>query len=329
MPEELHPRKITVQRSKAKVTFDKHNFIFYSTSMLHIKEIFKQNRPTFSFEFFPPKSSEQTKILFHNMKELDLLKPSFVSVTYGASGTTREYTLELIKSLRTSTDLNIVAHLTLIGHTKQELHEIIQEYDQLGISTILALRGDPPLGANPQNSKGDFQYAHELVSFIKKNFPHMGIGVAGFPEGHPQTPNRLKEMDYLKAKVDCGADFICTQLFFDNRDFLDFRERCLLQGINIPIIAGIMPITSRGSLEKMAQLALGARYPAKLLKALARAKDDESIERVGIHWASEQTRDLMDHGVDGVHFYTLNKSKSTQIIYQNLGVKDSLALHFS
>jgi methylenetetrahydrofolate reductase (NADPH) len=154
-----------------------------------------------------------------------------------------------------------------------------------------------------------------------------GIGVAGFPEGHPGTPNRLEEMDFLKAKVDAGADYICTQLFFENHDFYDFRERCELAGINVPILAGIMPVTSLGGMKRMAQLALGARVPAKLLRALGRATGDaEAVKRVGIHWATEQCRDLLDHQVKGIHFYTLNKSDATRQIYQNLGLRDSSSL---
>jgi methylenetetrahydrofolate reductase (NADPH) len=149
------------------------------------------------------------------------------------------------------------------------------------------------------------------------------VGVAGFPEGHPATPNRLKEIDYLKAKADAGADWICTQLFFDNRDFYDFRERCEIAGVTIPIVAGIMPITSKRNLERMAELALGARYPAALLRAIARCQDDDSVKRVGVHWATEQCRDLLDHKTAGIHFYTLNSSKATQNVYATLGVRHS------
>ena len=151
-----------------------------------------------------------------------------------------------------------------------------------------------------------------------------GIGVAGFPEGHPGTPNRLKEMEYLKRKVDAGADYICTQLFFSNADFYDFRERCELAGIRVPIIAGIMPITSKENLVRMAELALGARFPARLLRAIGRCGDDpNAVAKVGIHWATEQCRDLLDNQVRGIHFYTLNRSDATRQIYENLGVKDS------
>ena len=155
----------------------------------------------------------------------------------------------------------------------------------------------------------------------------MGIGVAGYPEGHPETPNRRKEIDYLKAKVDAGADYICTQLFFDNRDFYDFCERCEIAGIKVPIVAGILPILSKSSMERMADKALGVRYPAKLLRAMARASDDTAASNVGVHWASEQVRDLLDNNVRGIHFYTFNRSRATLKIYESLGVASSEALH--
>src|SRR5207248_2942260 len=170
-----------------------------------------------------------------------------------------------------------------------------------------------------------------LVRFIRgrPNAPDprgFGIGVAGFPEGHPGCPNRLKEMEYLKRKVDAGADYVCTQLFFDNRDFYDFRERCELAGVKVPIVAGVMPITSRATMARMAELALGARFPAALLRAVGRCADDQAVARVGVHWATEQCRDLLDNGVRGIHFYTLNRSDATRRIYENLGVTDSAAL---
>ena len=156
---------------------------------------------------------------------------------------------------------------------------------------------------------------------IRDRSKSFGIGVAGFPEGHPETPNRIKEMDYLKAKVDSGADYICTQLFFDNHDFFDFRDRCELAGINVPIIAGIMPVTSISGMQRMADLAAGSRFPAKLLKSIDRCNSDsDAVERVGIQYATEQCSDLLNNGVDGIHFYTLNKSKSTRGVFEALGI---------
>ena len=294
---------------------------------MHIAEILKQQAPHFSFEFFPPKTEEASKILFESIKELTPLKPSYVSVTYGAGGSTRQLTHDLIVRLQKETQLTIVSHLTCVGSTKDEIKEILTKYDANGIQNIMALRGDPPKGHSQfVQTENGFAYAAEMVTFIKKHFPRMGVGVAGFPEGHPNTPNRLKEIDNLKAKVDAGADYICTQLFFENRDYYDFCERCDIAGIKVPIIAGIMPVTSRKGFARMADLALGARFPAKLLRAVSRAEDDESVEKVGIHWATEQVRDLIDRNVAGIHFYTLNRSKPTLKIYDSLGIKSSDSL---
>lgn len=294
---------------------------------MHIADVLKQPGPHFSFEFFPPKNEEASKALFNSITELTSLHPSYVSVTYGAGGSTRQLTQELVVRLQKETQLTVVSHLTCVGAGRDELEEILKKYSESGIENILALRGDPPKGEKEfvPHSNG-FAHAAELVSFIKQNFPHMGIGVAGFPEGHPDTPNRLREMDYLKAKVDAGADYICTQLFFNNDDFYDFCERCEIAGIKVPIIAGIMPVTSRKGLARMAELALGARIPAKLLRAVTRAENDEYVEKVGVHWATQQVLDLLDHKVAGVHFYTLNKSKSTLKIYESLGVQSSEGL---
>jgi methylenetetrahydrofolate reductase (NADPH) len=289
----------------------------------HISKILKNHHPSISFEFFPPKNPESSEALFHTIKDLMPLDPAYVSVTYGAGGSTRDLTHDLVVKLQKETSLSMVSHLTCVGHTKNEIRDILSKYEQSGIRNIMALRGDPPQGTkNFSPVPGGFTYAGELVALIKKEFPGMGIGVAGFPEGHPDTPNRLREIEYLKQKVDQGADYICTQLFFENRDFFDFQERCVQAGIKVPIIAGIMPITSRKSINRMAELALGSRFPAKLIKNLSRAEDDEYAENVGIHWATEQVRDLLDHKVDGIHMYTLNKSKATLKICESLGVRN-------
>jgi len=300
---------------------------------MHILDIFQAHPTTFSFEFFPPKTDAASEELFTNIAQLQALKPSFVSVTYGAGGSTRKLTHNLVVRIQRETNLTAVSHLTCVRHTRDELAGILERYAASGIENILALRGDPPRD-NPNHdwSEDAFQYAEGLVSFIKQwqsppDPRGFGVGVAGFPEGHPTTPNRLKELENLKRKVDAGADYICTQLFFKNDDFYDFRERCELAGIRVPILAGIMPVTSREGMTRMAELALGARFPARLQRAIDRAGDDpEAVARVGVHWATEQCRDLIDNNVRGIHFYTLNRSDATRRIYESLGVKDSLAL---
>ncbi len=287
---------------------------------MNISEVFKHPGTHFSFEFFPPKTEADSEQLFQSIKELSVIQPSFVSVTYGAGGSTRNLTCELVVRLQRETKLSVVAHLTATGSSRAEIHALLEKYAAAGIENLMVLRGDPPKGMTTFKPAPDgFAYAAEMVAYIKRNFPHFGIGVAGYPEGHCETPNRLKEMNYLKAKVDNGADYICTQLFFDNRDFYDFRERCELAGIRIPILAGIMPITSRHGMNRMAELAGGARIPARLLRAMSRAEDDHAVERIGIHWATEQAFDLYDNNAAGIHFYTLNRSKPTLKIYEILG----------
>jgi len=300
---------------------------------MHIQDIFARHKPTLSFEFFPPKTPAAADALFVTIQELEAYKPAFVSVTYGAGGTTRELTHDLVVRIKQETSLDPIPHLTCVCHSEGDVAAILQRYAEAGVSNILALGGDPPKNlADYEKSKDAFQQAADLVRFIRAFNGHsdkrgFGIGVAGFPEGHPATPNRLLEMDHLKAKVDEGADYICTQLFFDNRDFFDFRDRCVLAGIKVPIIAGIMPVGSASGMRRMADLAAGARFPAKLMKAIARCGDDESaVERVGVHYATEQCAGLLNNGVDGIHFYTLNKSKATREIYASLGLKDSLSV---
>ncbi|MEG0142694.1 MAG: methylenetetrahydrofolate reductase [NAD(P)H] [Akkermansia sp.] len=299
--------------------------------------LFHQNGPSFSFEFFPPKNEESMQQLFDTVKELEQFFPNFVSVTYGAGGSTRELTREVVLRIHQETEIPAVPHLTCVGHAKDEIFAILERYADAGVRAVLALRGDPPKekGSVADDRSADaFQHAGELVKFIRAfndagRHPQGGfrIGVAGFPEGHPATPNRLLEMDYLKAKVDEGADYICTQLFFDNHAFIDYRERCLLAGVKIPILAGIMPITSLSGLKRMAELSGGTCFPAKLLKALKRAgQDTEFIREVGIQYASTQCAELLDNSVDGIHFYTLNQSSATRQIYRNLGLRDSRQL---
>lgn len=299
---------------------------------MHIQDILAQDATTFSFEFFPPKTDVASEELFRTIEQLQQLKPSFVSVTYGAGGSTRDRTHDLIVRIQRETNLTAVSHLTCVCHSIEEMTSILDRYATAGIENILALRGDPPKNVqNYDRNQDAFQYADQLVQFIKSrtNPPDprgFGIGVAGFPEGHPATPNRLLEMDYLKQKVDAGAEYICTQLFFDNYDFYDFRERCDLAGITIPIIAGIMPVGTKAGLIRMAELSAGSRIPAGLLRAVNRCNDDAAVTKVGIQWASEQCRDLLDNDVRGIHFYTLNKSDATREIFENLGVRDSAQL---
>ncbi len=292
-----------------------------------VKDLLKNQKTTFSFEFFPPKEDAAADRLLKTISNLMPLSPSYVSVTYGAGGTTRDLTHDLVVRIKKQTNITVVSHLTCVGSNRAEMHSILEKYQEAGIQNILALRGDPPKDqkdyVEPANG---FAYAADLVSYIKKHFPEMCVGVAGFPEGHPSTPNRLQEIDFLKEKVDAGADYIVTQLFFDNRDFYDYCERCEIAGIHVPNIAGIMPVSTKSGLIRTAELAGGARIPARLLKAVFRAENDDYVEKVGTHWATEQVRDLLDNDVRGIQFFTLNSSQATLEIYDSLGVRDSTQL---
>ncbi len=287
---------------------------------MRIGEILKSQKTTISFEFFPPKTRKGWRRLFDDIAQLVPLNPSFVSVTYGAGGTTRQRTHELVERIAGETGLTVAAHLTCLGSTEEEVQQILTRYNQIGIRNILALRGDP---VSPELKTNDqFKNALELITYIRTHFPDYDIGVAGYPEGHPDAPNRLAELDYLKAKVDAGADYIVTQLFFDNRDYYDFCERCIVAGIDVPILAGIMPIISIDNMRKMADLAKRSRFPAGLLRAVQRAQGPECVERVGVHWAAEQVRDLIDHNVAGIHFFTLNHSNAALKVCETLGIQD-------
>ncbi|MBR1982190.1 MAG: methylenetetrahydrofolate reductase [Akkermansia sp.] len=289
-----------------------------------MKTLFDRS-PSFSFEFFPPKTTEGASSLLETVVKLQEFHPSFVSVTYGAGGSSRGLTRSLVHDMQ-SRGIPTVPHLTCVGHTESEIEEILEGYIGAGASAIMVLRGDPPRNREYTPADDAFRHAADLLRFIRRwedrqRLPQrLTLGVAGFPEGHPDSRNRIKEMDFLKAKVDEGADYICTQLFFDNHAFFDFRDRCRIMDINVPIIAGIMPVTSISSMNRMAELSAGTNFPARLLKAMLRAGGDKaSIERIGINYASNQCSELLDDEVDGIHFYTLNRSKATLEIYHNLG----------
>jgi len=287
-----------------------------------IKDILAAGKTAVSYEFFPPKTTKGWDSLFRSINDLNSLNPAYVSVTYGAGGATREHTHELVIRLMRETDAEIVAHLTCVGHSREDMDSILSRYADNGVHNILALRGDLPESMRIDRNAvdGDFHHAADLVAFIKEHHPKMGVGVAGFPEGHPQSLNRLDELVYLKEKVDAGADYIVTQLFFDNRDYSDFVDRCSMAGINVPVIAGIMPITGRKNMNRMAHLAPRTRFPAGLIRAVERADTDDRVEMAGTHWATEQVRDLLDRGAPGIHLYTLNNSAATLRIGESLGL---------
>jgi methylenetetrahydrofolate reductase (NADPH) len=292
---------------------------------MQMREILERDQTIFSFEFFPPKTESGWEALMERLHEFEALEPSFVSVTYGAGGSTRQKTHELVCHIASKTTLDPIPHLTCVGHNEEEMSQILQSYADADIDNILALRGDK---LSEGDSTSDFAYAADLISCIHDfEGGSFGIGVAGFPEGHPETPNRLVHMDHLKAKVDCGIDWICSQLFFDNLAFYDWIERCELAGITTPTLAGIMPIQSISGMRRMAELAGGSNFPAKLQKRLYKFQDDDdAVRKIGTSWAAEQCADLLDHNVRGIHFYTMNKSMVTEEIYGSLGASSGKQL---
>lgn len=291
---------------------------------MKIGQYLREGSFSLSFEFFPPKTPEGEEELFQTIKSLRAIDPSFVSVTYGAGGSTRDRTRRVVERIHKETDLTVMAHLTCIAHSREELLQIIGEYREIGIENLLALRGDKP--ANMPDFKppeGACSHADQLVSLIRENYGDwFSIGVASYPEGHPESPNMEWEIKYFKKKVEAGADFSITQMFFDNRYYYEFVDLCQKAGIDIPIIPGIMPITNFRQVQKFASMC-GATIPQRLIERLEPYADSpEDTLKIGVEFAVEQCLDLLEKGVPGLHFYTLNKSKATLMVYE--GIRESL-----
>lgn len=286
-----------------------------------IDRLLKQGRPVVSFEFFPPKTEAGFAQLFAAIDDLKPLHPTFVSVTYGAGGSTRSKTVALVERIQRELGIRSMAHLTCVGHTSTEIAGILDDLWRAGIRNVLALRGDPQAGQSQFIvTEGGFGYAGELVKFIRSNRDFC-VGVAGYPEGHPQCLNRTRDLEMLKLKIDNGGRFVVTQLFFDNEDFYRFRGAARAMGIHSPIIAGIMPIMNVSQIKRFISMC-GAKIPHSLLVKLEAVENDpEAVYRTGLEHSVEQCRDLLAHGVDGLHFYTLNKSRATVDIVRALGAK--------
>ncbi len=288
---------------------------------MRIDQLLNNGKPTVSFEFFPPKTDAGFTSLFETIDQLHPLHPSYVSVTYGAGGSTRQKTVDLVARIQTELKIRAMAHLTCVGHTADEIGGILDELWEKGVRNVLALRGDPPGGqAQFVPTEGGFAHADQLVKYVVSRHDFC-VGVAGYPEGHPQCLNRTRDLEHLKSKVDNGGCFVVTQLFFDNADFYRFREEARAMGIKVPIIAGIMPITNLSQIKRFVSMC-GAKIPHRLLTKLeSREHDPEAVLQTGIDYAINQCRDLLFNDVDGLHFYTLNKSKATVEICRSLGVE--------
>jgi methylenetetrahydrofolate reductase (NADPH) len=280
------------------------------------------NQPVISFEFFPPKTEEGDRnLLEKQIPALMETTPDFCSVTYGAGGSTREKTLMIVDRIQREHHLTALAHLTCVNHTRDEVRVLLEKIRALGCKNILALRGDPPGGGEFQYTPGGFEYAAQLVKFIRES-TGFSVGVAGFPEGHIANKNG-KQDDWrrLKEKVDAGADFVLTQLFFDNADFFEFRDHVAGRlGVRVPLVPGIVSILSAAQITKFTQLC-GSKIPPPLRKKLDElGGNDEATAAFGIEYATRQCEELLRAGVPGLHFYTLNKSRSTVQILKNLGL---------
>ena len=285
---------------------------------MKIKERFGREQPLFSFEFFPPKDDRGVDALFETVASLKPLGPAFVSVTYGAGGSTREKTVAITQRIKREAGIEAMAHLTCVGHSQDELGQLLDEYEAAGIENIMALRGDPPRGdtefvPHPQG----FSHANQLIAFIRQR-KDFCIGGAGYPEVHPEAPSAEEDLRNLKRKIDAGADFVVTQLFFDERDYFDFVSRARSRGIVTPIVPGVMPITNTAQIKRFTQMC-GATIPAPLLAKLeAVTGDADAVIEVGVEHATRQCRALLQGGAPGIHFYTLNRSLSTRKILANL-----------
>ena len=285
---------------------------------MKIIDIIRQDKPVFSFEFFPPKDLDGFDQLFKTIDNLKPWNPAFVSVTYGAGGSNRSKTIDLVGRIKKDIGLESMAHLTCVGHQKEEIVSVLESLHTLEIDNVLALRGDPPKGDEKfVKTEGGFGYANELVSLIKSKSSFC-VGAACYPEGHIECPNLTIDMDNLKRKVDAGVDFLITQLFFDNKYYFDFIDKTLQAGINIPIIPGIMPILNIKQSQRFTKMC-GATISDSLLAKFDGVQDDpEKVREIGINHAIDQCKDLLRSGAPGIHFYTLNRSKATLAILENL-----------
>ena len=286
---------------------------------LKIREMLRKGR-TISFEFFPPRNADGIPGVLDTVSELTAYCPDFISVTYGAGGSTRQFTEEITVNAKESAGVEVMAHLTCAGQTVEELDSVLERLDEAGIENVIALRGDPPRGEQQFTvTEGGLSHASELVSHIKANY-EFGIAAACYPEGHSEAVSLEQDLDYAKLKVDNGAEFLITQLFFDNDDYFDFADRAAAAGIDAPVVPGILPVLSGPQIRRFTALC-GSKIPSDLDAELDRlGEDDDSVRELGIEYAARQVEKLWDAGVPGVHFYVLNRSYSVSKILDRLGL---------
>lgn len=279
-----------------------------------LNDLFKSKSLVVSYELFPPKTEKGVSNLMKNVKQLMEHEPDFITCTYGAGGSTQNRTLEIIKKVKSEFGVPVASHLTCVGSTVNDLKKYLQSAKDAGVDYIVALRGDPPEGSDSfVQTEGGLGYANELVELIRKDFNDFGIAVAGYPEKHREAPSMDVDLDNLKRKVDAGSDVILTQLFYDNDDFFRFRDQCNAKGISVPIIPGLLPVTSLSQIQRIASLC-AAKLPKDFVEELSKKDDPKWHFEVGVAQAVEQTRGLLEGGVDGLHYYVLNKAGATRAI---------------
>jgi methylenetetrahydrofolate reductase (NADPH) len=284
---------------------------------MRISDALATQRPFFSFEFFPPRDDEGSRRLLQTIEALQPLRPAFVSITYGAGGSTRARTVALAKEIRQQIGLNVVAHVTCVGATRAELRELFDDVARAGIENVLALRGDPPNGASFEAVPGGFAHASDLIAMLRRNYGFC-IGAACYPEKHPEAASMDDDLRYLKMKADAGADFLVSQLFFDNAHFFEFERRARAAGIALPLLPGLMPITNFSQIQRFVAMC-GASIPPKLKVEMELRRDDiKAVEDLGVAYASMQALGLLQAGAPGIHFYTLNRSPATRAIVSSL-----------
>jgi len=284
---------------------------------MRISDALATQRPFFSFEFFPPKDDDGSSRLFQTIEALEPLRPAFVSITYGAGGSTRARTVALAKEIQRHIGLTVVAHVTCVGATRAELRALFDDIARAGIENVLALRGDAPNGASFEAPAGGFSHAADLIAMLRRNYGFC-IGAACYPEKHPEAASFDEDLRFLKLKADAGAEFLVSQLFFDNAHFFEFERRARAVGVELPILPGIMPITNFDQIQRFVAMC-GASIPPKLhVEMEARKGDVKAVEDLGVAYASMQALGLLQAGVPGVHFYTLNRSPATRAIVSSL-----------
>jgi methylenetetrahydrofolate reductase (NADPH) len=275
-----------------------------------------------SFELFPPKTPQGVANLFDHVSRLIKCQPGYITCTYGAGGSTQELTLEIVARVHREFQIPVATHLTCVGSTVDQLREYLRKAASLGVTNVVALRGDPPKGDSTfRPVEGGFRYANELVALIHNEFPQFGIAVAGYPEKHLEAPSPEIDLANLKRKVDAGADIIITQLFYNNEDFFRFRDRCHALGIHLPIVPGLLPVTNFAQIKRITSLC-GAQLPVKFIEQLEAAGDvaDDQF-KIGVEFATQQTQELIDAGVPGIHFYVLNRSEAAAEVLRNVRVQ--------